>query len=196
MLSTPSRFPYHRHRDALPALGFVQALSGVDPIVDPGDLYDQGGGTGTSFSAPAVSGLVALRIANGQCAGLTPREIVAKIVEDAATYNAENTGYGYEGDPLRPITGEYYGYLLSLAVLNRWHCVAFWKSSARKEIGSAVNKGSAIIPDATKEEIEQGMDERARCYARMPRGDPQRAEIAKELSELCLMLDRLAATVH
>jgi hypothetical protein len=58
-----------------------------------------------------------------------------------------------------------------------------------------VNKGSAIIPDATKEEIE-GMDERARLYARMPHGDPQRAEIAKELSELCLMLDRLAATVH
>jgi subtilisin len=62
-----------------------------------------------------VSGLVALRIANGQCAGLTPREIVAKIVEDAATYNAENT-YGYEGDPLRPITGEYYGYLPSASL--------------------------------------------------------------------------------
>ena len=79
----------------------------------PGDSYSTA--TGTSFSAPIVSGLVALCIATGHCAGLTPQEIVAKIVEDAAAYNAErrNAGYGYEGDPLRPIPGEYYGYLVS-----------------------------------------------------------------------------------
>jgi hypothetical protein len=49
------------------------------------------------------------------------------------------------------------------------------------------------MPD-TKEEIERRMDELAREYGRKPRGDPRRAEIAKQLSELCLMLDRLAAT--
>jgi hypothetical protein len=38
------------------------------------------------------------------------------------------------------------------------------------------------------------MDELARENGRTPRGDPRRAEIAKQLSELCLMLDRLAAT--
>jgi hypothetical protein len=45
----------------------------------------------------------------------------------------------------------------------------------------------------TKEEIEQRMDELAREYGRTERGDPRRAEIAKQLSMLCLMLDRLAA---
>jgi hypothetical protein len=49
------------------------------------------------------------------------------------------------------------------------------------------------MPD-TKEEIERRMDELAREYGRTPRGDPRRAEIAKQLSELCLMPDRLAAT--
>jgi hypothetical protein len=47
-----------------------------------------------------------------------------------------------------------------------------------------------------RDEIEQRMDALARLYGRTLRGDPRRAEIAKELSELCLMLDRLAATVH
>ena len=82
----------------------------------PGDSY--GAGTGTSFSAPLVSGLVALCIASGHCAGLTSQEIVAKIVADAAAYNAmkKNSGYGYEGDPLRPIEGKYYGYLPSASL--------------------------------------------------------------------------------
>jgi subtilisin len=79
----------------------------------PGDLYAVG--VGTSFSAPLVSGVVALCIATGRCAGLTPQQIVAKIVADAAAYNSmrKNSGYGFEGDPLRPITGKYYGYLIS-----------------------------------------------------------------------------------
>ena len=83
----------------------------------PFDSYS-GGLAGTSFSAPLVSGVVALCIATGHCAGLTPQEIVAKIVADAAAYNAmkKNSGYGFEGDPLRPIPGEYYGYLISAAL--------------------------------------------------------------------------------
>jgi hypothetical protein len=38
-------------------------------------------------------------------------------VADAA-YDSmrDNSGYGFEGDPLRPITGEYYGYLISAAL--------------------------------------------------------------------------------
>jgi len=81
-----------------------------------GDSY--AGGTGTSFSAPLVSGLVALCIASGHCAGLTAQEIVAKIVADAAAYNAmkKNSGYGFVGDPLRPIEGKYYGYLPSASL--------------------------------------------------------------------------------
>jgi len=62
--------------------------------------------------------VVALCIATGHCAGLTPREIVAKIVADTAAYNSmrKNSGYGFVGDPLRPITGKYYGYLISAAL--------------------------------------------------------------------------------
>ena len=51
----------------------------------PDDLYAQS--SGTSFAAPLVAGTVALCIASGPCAGLTPREIIQKIVSDSATYN-------------------------------------------------------------------------------------------------------------
>jgi subtilisin len=70
--------------------------------------------SGTSFSTPLVAGTVALCIASGPCAGLTPRQIIQKIVADAAAYNTakKNIGYGFQGDPLRPITGKYFGYLV------------------------------------------------------------------------------------
>jgi subtilisin family serine protease len=70
--------------------------------------------SGTSQSAPAVTGTVALCIAVGPCAGLTPAQVIQKIVSDAAAYNSNrrNSGYGFGGDPLRPITGKYYGYLI------------------------------------------------------------------------------------
>ena len=70
--------------------------------------------SGTSQSAPAVTGTVALCIAAGPCAGLTPAQVIQKIIADAAAYNTNrrNSGYGFAGDPLRPITGKYYGYLI------------------------------------------------------------------------------------
>ena len=78
----------------------------------PGGLYAVH--TGTSFASPLVAGTVALCIASGPCAGLTPRQIIQKIVSDAAAYNnsKKNIGYGFEGDPLRPISGKYFGYLV------------------------------------------------------------------------------------
>jgi subtilisin len=69
-------------------------------------------GSGTSFATPHVAGTVALCIANGACAGLTAAQIVQKIIADATAYNTANTGYGFTGDPLRPIEGKYYGYLI------------------------------------------------------------------------------------
>ena len=30
----------------------------------------------------------------------------------SAAYNEANPGYGFTGDPLRPIEGKYYGYLI------------------------------------------------------------------------------------
>jgi subtilisin len=71
--------------------------------------------SGTSMSAPHVTGTVALCIASGPCAGLTPPQIVQKMVADAAAYNTANPGYGFQGDPLRPMSGKYYGYLIRAA---------------------------------------------------------------------------------
>ena len=78
-----------------------------------------GGGTltisGTSMAAPHVAGQVALCIAEngtpGPCAGMSPAQVIQKIRSDAQTYNSTNTGYGFVGDPLRPVSGRYYGYL-------------------------------------------------------------------------------------
>jgi subtilisin family serine protease len=68
--------------------------------------------SGTSQAAPHVAGTVAVCIASGSCAGLSPLQIVRKIIGDAATYNIANPAYGFAGDPLRPINGKYYGYLI------------------------------------------------------------------------------------
>ena len=67
---------------------------------------------GTSMASPHVAGTVALCISTGECAGLTPAQIIDKTVAGAAAYNTANPGYGFQGDPLRPITGKYYGYLI------------------------------------------------------------------------------------
>jgi len=76
----------------------------------PTECY--GTGTGTSFASPLVAGTVALCIYSGPCAGLTPPQIITKIVADAQAYNTLNPGYGFVGDPLRPVEGKYYGYLI------------------------------------------------------------------------------------
>jgi subtilisin family serine protease len=78
-----------------------------------------GGGTstyyGTSQAAPHVAGTVALCLndggAAGPCSGLTPAQIIAKLRSDAAT-NATSAN-GFVGDPLHPIIGKYFGYLVS-----------------------------------------------------------------------------------
>ena len=64
------------------------------------------------MASPHVAGTVAVCVASGACAGLTPPQIVQKIVADATAYNTANPGYGFLGDPLRPISGKYYGYLI------------------------------------------------------------------------------------
>jgi subtilisin len=72
--------------------------------------------SGTSFSSPLVAGVVALCIASGPCAGLTPAQIIQKLVSDASAYSTANPGYGFAGDPLRPQAGKYYGYLVRAAL--------------------------------------------------------------------------------
>jgi subtilisin len=72
--------------------------------------------SGTSFSSPLVAGVAALCIASGPCTGLTPAQIVQKLVSDASAYNTANPGYGFAGDPLRSQAGRYYGYLVRAAL--------------------------------------------------------------------------------
>jgi subtilisin family serine protease len=71
--------------------------------------------SGTSMSSPHVAGAVALCIASGSCAALTPAQIIQRIVSDAAAYNTAHTSYGFAGDPIRPEQGKYYGFLIRAA---------------------------------------------------------------------------------
>jgi subtilisin len=68
--------------------------------------------SGTSMASPHIAGLVALCISSGDCAGLSPAQIIAKIRSDAA---AQPASYGFGGDPSRPIGSRYYGHLASAA---------------------------------------------------------------------------------
>src|SRR5438128_1591776 len=82
--------------------------SGSCNTTDPAGCYCFA--EGTSLASPIVAGTVALCIASGQCAGLTPAQIVQKIVGDAQAYNLKkkNASYGFVGDPLRPQPGMYF----------------------------------------------------------------------------------------
>jgi subtilisin family serine protease len=72
--------------------------------------------SGTSFASPHAAGIVALCIAFGSCAGLTPPRIITKVVDDATAYNTTHPDYGFVGDPFRPISGRYYGFLLRASI--------------------------------------------------------------------------------
>ncbi len=97
----------------------AEAHTVAAPAVCVTSTYPGGGyavGTGTSFAAPLVSGTVALCIASGHCAGLTPMQIIAKITGDANAYAAANPENGFQGDPEHPIAGKYYGPLIRAAL--------------------------------------------------------------------------------
>ncbi len=66
--------------------------------------------SGTSMASPNMAGTAALCISTGACTG-TPAQIIAKLRSDALAYNQANPGYGFNGDPGRPVSGRYYGYL-------------------------------------------------------------------------------------
>ena len=63
--------------------------------------------SGTSMASPHVTGLVALCISSGACAGLTPAQIISKLRADAA---AQPASFGFTS----PV-GRYYGSLVSAA---------------------------------------------------------------------------------
>jgi subtilisin family serine protease len=66
---------------------------------------------GTSMATPHVTGAVQLCIVSGQCTGV-PAENIQKVRADAAAYTQALPSWGFKGDPLHPITGKYYGYLV------------------------------------------------------------------------------------
>jgi subtilisin len=67
--------------------------------------------SGTSMATPHAVGAVHLCIVSGQCTG-GPAETIQKVRTDAQAYTQANPGFGFRGDPLRPVTGRYYGYLI------------------------------------------------------------------------------------
>jgi hypothetical protein len=67
------------------------------------------------MAAPHAAGVAHLCIVSGQCPG-TPAQTIQKLRADAAAYTQANPGWGFRGDPLRPITGRYYGYLIRAGV--------------------------------------------------------------------------------
>ena len=70
---------------------------------------------GTSQAAPHVAGTVALCIndssVDGPCAGLSPAGVIAKVRSDAQS--AATADNGFIGDPLHPVSGKYFGYLVT-----------------------------------------------------------------------------------
>src|SRR5205807_1201624 len=73
--------------------------------------------SGTSMATPHLSGTVALCLGSGgvagPCNGLTPAQIVQRIRADAQAH--ATVANGFDGDPLHPVTGKYFGYLASAA---------------------------------------------------------------------------------
>lgn len=69
---------------------------------------------GTSFASPAVAGSLALCISKGACEG-SGKEVMAQFLELTAEYNQKHEDFGFDGDPSRPIKGQYYGNLAQIA---------------------------------------------------------------------------------
>jgi len=76
--------------------------------------------SGTSMASPHVAAAVALCLDSGgepgPCAGLPPAQIIARMRQEAQAASQASSGYGFTGDPLRPISGRHYGHLLRVGV--------------------------------------------------------------------------------
>jgi hypothetical protein len=66
---------------------------------------------GTSMACPHVSALMAQCYRRGVCRSNNNTEM-SRLVSSARSYNQANPGYGFQGDPLRPVLGKYFGWLV------------------------------------------------------------------------------------
>ena len=69
---------------------------------------------GTSFASPVVAGSLALCISEGECEG-SGKEVMSQFMDLTAAYNKKHRDFGFDGDPLSPMDGQYYGYLAQIA---------------------------------------------------------------------------------
>ena len=68
--------------------------------------------SGTSMATPHLAGAVSLCIGeSGACAGLSPAQVIAKVRADAQDHTTGLPAFGFNGDPTRPVSGQYYGFL-------------------------------------------------------------------------------------
>jgi hypothetical protein len=70
---------------------------------------------GTSLAAPHVAGVAALCIGSGRCDGTVP-EMIATLRADAGAQSDADAGFGFHGDPLRPLVGCYVGPLVHAGI--------------------------------------------------------------------------------
>eukprot|EP00879_Flechtneria_rotunda_P027101 GHRR01028969.1.p1 GENE.GHRR01028969.1~~GHRR01028969.1.p1 ORF type:complete len:183 (+),score=39.03 GHRR01028969.1:239-787(+) len=67
--------------------------------------------SGTSMAAPHVASVVARCYRAGVCRKEDDTEM-SKIMAMTQQYNLANPGYGFEGDPSRPVQDKYFGYMV------------------------------------------------------------------------------------
>ena len=101
---------------ALTAEGKQHTIAGPGVCIESTWL-DKGYNTisGTSMASPHIAGAVALCLdeggTSGPCAGLTTDQVIQKVRNDAKAKNDADSGYGFIGDPLRPVLDSFYGHL-------------------------------------------------------------------------------------
>jgi len=96
--------------------------------------------SGTSSSAPTVTGVVAQCLAGGPCRGLTPAQTIARIVGDSRRYNAAHPRYGFDGDPRHEHGGRYYG---DLVYAGRWCLAPAPKHGGRRHSKATTRRAGA-----------------------------------------------------